>query len=158
MTTDPGEPTNDPAAAEPATAESTAAEPTAAEPGAGEHGTEPAREGRDTEDPDDALPMRNGAGWIGFGVSGASFLASLAIGWPDAILFATLGLAFALTGLVRSSRGRADNGRYALAGVVLAVATFILGFVWSAQAEPCRQYFDDRAKWDACYSERTGIF
>jgi hypothetical protein len=106
----------------------------------------------------DAEEMRNGAGWLGFGLGAAGFLASVATAWPGAFLVATFGLALAAHGLVRVYRGRATNGRYALIGLVLAVATLALAFVWSIRAEPCRALQAEPAKWDRCYSEHTGLF
>ncbi|GAB3429177.1 hypothetical protein [Flindersiella endophytica] len=100
----------------------------------------------------------NGAGWIGFGLSGAGFLASLAVGWSGAILVAAIGLAFALTGLIRTNRGRATNGRYAFAGLILAVLTIGLAFFWSSRAQPCRPLLNDEIKFSSCYNDHAGIF
>lgn len=100
----------------------------------------------------------NGAGWLGIGLSGAAFLSSVAVGWSGAILVAAIGSAFALNGLVRANRGRATNGRYAFAGLILAVVTIGLAFFWSARAEPCRPLIADETKYTTCYAEHAGIF
>lgn len=100
----------------------------------------------------------NGAGWLGLGLSGAAFLSSLAVGWSGAILVAAIGVGFALSGLVRANRGRATNGRYAFAGLILAVVTIGLAFFWSDRAEPCRPLVVNEAKYAACYAEHAGIF
>lgn len=100
----------------------------------------------------------NGAGWLGLGLSGAACVASIAVGWSGAILVAAVGLAFALSGLVRANRGRATNGRYAFAGLILAVVTIALAFFWSARAEPCRPLIADETKFEACYADHAGIF
>lgn len=99
----------------------------------------------------------NGAGWLGLGLSGGAFLASLTVGWSGAILVAAIGSAFALTGLIRTNRGRATNGRYAFAGLILAVVTIGLAFYWSSRAEPCRPLLNDEVKFASCYSDHAGI-
>lgn len=106
---------------------------------------------------DDGPAMRNGAGWIGFGLGVLAFLTSLATAWTGAFLVAVFGLTMAAHGLVRVYRGRATNGRYALVGLVLSVVTLGLAFVWSIQAEPCRPLQAEPAKWDRCYAEHTGL-
>lgn len=102
--------------------------------------------------------MRNGAGWLGFGLGVASFLLSLTIAWTGAFLLAVFGMALGAHGLVRVYRRRATNGRYALIGLLFAVGTLALAFVWSAMAEPCRPLQAEPAKWDRCYAEHTGVF
>lgn len=113
---------------------------------------------RQQQPPADERKPLNGAGWLGLGLSGAGFLASLAIGWSGSILVAAIGLAFALTGLIRTNRGRATNGRYAFAGLILAVITIGLAFFWSSRSQECRPLLNDEIKFNSCYNDHAGIF
>jgi hypothetical protein len=112
---------------------------------------------REQQPPQPERKPLNGAGWLGLGLSGAAFLASLSVGWSGSILVAAIGAAFALTGLIRTNRGRATNGRYAFAGLILAVVTIGLAFYWSSQAAPCRPLLNDEIKFNSCYSDHAGI-